>query len=113
MYASTTPTASAVLSLFVMWCSSDIRWQPTQPVSVTCQLFRCVSRSVRDVDEAAGELALLQLVDESDGVVLGADVAVALAVAEQLVIACPVRARALAGRDHCGRGEVGPFQVVG
>lgn len=51
-----------------------------------------VSRSVRDVDEAAGELAPLQLVDESDGVVLGADVAVSLAVAAQLVIAYPVRA---------------------
>ncbi|WSQ06401.1 hypothetical protein OG604_00540 [Streptomyces sp. NBC_01231] len=51
-----------------------------------------MSRSVRDVDEAAGELAPLQLVDESDGVVLGADVAVSLAVAAQLVIAYPVRA---------------------
>jgi hypothetical protein len=28
MYASTTPTASAVLLLFVMWCSADI-WLAT------------------------------------------------------------------------------------
>jgi len=64
--------------------------------------------SVADGEALALVPGLFQLVDESDGIVLHGDAAVALGVADELIFAETELARSLAGFEEACRTEAGP-----